>query len=245
METKTERVEIPAGEVGMPGYLARPAEGGPHPAVLVWMELFGINAHIRDVTERVAREGYLALAPDFFHRTHPGLDLGYSDDDMQKGFEPYGALHADSMIADARAAIAWLRGRDDVRGDRLGAMGFCVGGHMTYLCACETDVAAAASFYGGGIGAPEGFGGAESTLARTPKIRGRILCLFGENDEYIPLDQVQAIKGELEKAEIRHEVEVYPGVGHGFFCDRRDSYDEKSAADAWAKTKALFAEELK
>lgn len=245
MEIQTETVEIPVAGSAMSGYLARPADGGPHPAVLVWMEIFGINAHIRDVTERVAREGYVALAPDFFHRTHAGLDLGYSDEDMQKGFEPYGQLQADQMVADARAAIAWLRGRNDVRGDRLGAMGFCVGGHMTYLCACETDVAAAASFYGGGIAAPEGFGGAESTLARTPKIRGRILCLFGENDEYIPLEEVEAIRSALEKAEIRHEVEVYPGVGHGFFCDQRDSYDEKSAADAWAKTRALFAEELK
>jgi carboxymethylenebutenolidase len=245
MEIKTEKVEITVGETGLAGYLARPAEGGPHPAVLVWMEIFGINSHIRDVTERVAREGYVALAPDFFHRTHPGLELGYSDDEMQKGFEPYGALQADQMLADARAAIAWLRARDDVRGDRLGAMGFCVGGHMTYLCACETDIAAAASFYGGGIAAPEGFGGAESTLARTPRIRGRILCLLGDNDDYIPLDQVEAIKDALEKAEIRHDVEVYPGVGHGFFCDQRPSYDEKSAADAWAKTKALFAQELK
>lgn len=245
MEIKTEKVEIPAAEARMAGYLARPAEGGPFPAVLVWMEIFGINSHIRDVTERVAREGYVALAPDFFHRTHPGLDLGYSDEEMQKGFEPYGALQADQMLDDARAAITWLRGRADVRGDRLGAMGFCVGGHMTYLCACETDVAAAASFYGGGIAAPEGFGGAESTLGRTPKIRGRILCLLGDGDEYIPLDQVEAIRGALEKAEIRHDVEVYPGVGHGFFCDQRDSYDEKSAADAWAKTMALFSEELK
>lgn len=245
MEIKTEKVEIPVGEAGMAGYLARPDEGGPFPAVLVWMEIFGINSHIREVTERVAREGYVALAPDFFHRTHPGLELGYSDDEMQKGFEPYGQLHADSMLADARAAIAWLRGRDDVRGDRLGAMGFCVGGHMTYLCACETDIAAAASFYGGGIAGPEGFGGAESTLGRTPKIRGRILCLLGDEDDYIPLDQVEAIKDALEKAEIRHDVKVYPGVGHGFFCDQRDSYDETSATDAWAKTKALFEQELK
>ena len=78
-----------------------------------------------------------------------------------------GALRADEMIADAKAAIAWLRQRKDVRGDRIGAMGFCIGGHMTYLTACETDVRAAASFYGGGIAAPQGPGGAPSTLSRT------------------------------------------------------------------------------
>lgn len=244
MSISTERVEIPVEGARMGGHLALPEGEGPHPAVIVWMEIFGVNAHIREVTDRLAGEGYAAVAPDFFHRTAPGLELGYGDDDMQKGFLPYGQLQADQMIADARATIAWLRAREEVRGERIGCMGFCVGGHMTYLTACETDVAAAASFYGGGIAAPEGFGGAESTLGRTAKIRGRILCLFGEKDDYIPLDQAEAIKAELAKHEIRSESKIYPGVGHGFFCDVRDSYDEEAASDAWEKVKALFAEEL-
>ncbi len=244
MEIQTERSEIPVESGGMGAYVARPADAGPHPAVLVWMEIFGVNAHIRDVAERVAREGYVAVAPDFFHRTHPGLELGYGESDMEQGFVPYGQLHVDTMLADARAAIAWLRARGDVRGERIGTMGFCVGGHMAYLCACETDVAAAASFYGGGIAVPEAFGNAD-TLGRTEKIRGRILCLFGEEDEYIPLDQVEAIRAGLERHEIPHETKVYPGVGHGFFCDVRESYDAAAADDAWTRVKTLFAEELK
>jgi carboxymethylenebutenolidase len=243
MEIQTERIEIPVDGASMGAYVARPSDPGPHPAVIVWMEIFGVNSHIQDVAERVAREGYVAVAPDFFHRTHPGLELGYSDEEMQQGFVPYGQLHVDTMIADGRAAIAWLRARDDVRGDRIGTMGFCVGGHMAYLCACETDVAAAASFYGGGIAVPEAFGNAD-TLGRTEKIRGRILCLFGEKDDYIPLDQVEAIRAELAKHEIRHAIEVYPGTGHGFFCNVRDGYDESAADDAWGKVKALFAKEL-
>jgi len=116
---------------------------------------------------------------------------------------------------------------------------------MTYLTACETDLAAAASFYGGGIAGAEGFGGADSTLGRTGKIRGRILCLFGDRDEYIPAAEVEQIKAELDKHEIRSECVLYPGVGHGFFCNQRDSYSEEAAADAWQKVVALFAEELK
>jgi carboxymethylenebutenolidase len=123
-------------------------------------------------------------------------------------------------------------------------MGFCIGGHMTYLTACETDVAAAASFYGGGIAGAQGPGGAVSTLSCTPKIRGRILCLFGDRDPYIPAPEVAAIQKALADAKVRHEVKVYPGAAHGFFCDQRADYDEKAAADAWRRVKELFAETL-
>jgi len=244
MKIETQKVEMPLAAGRMGGYLARPQGKGLHPAVLVYMEIFGINSHIREVTERVAREGYLALAPDYFHRTGPGVELGYDEKGFARGMQLLGALRADEMIADARAAIAWLRGRPDVRGDRIGCMGFCVGGHMTYLTACETDVRAAASFYGGGIAAPQGFGGAPSTLGRTAKIKGRILCLFGEKDHLIPAAQVEAIRGALEQHRIRHECVVYPGADHGFFCDQRPAYQETAAADAWKRVQSLFAEEF-
>jgi carboxymethylenebutenolidase len=245
MEITTERVRVPLPGGGtMGGYLARPKDGGPRPAVLVFMEIFGINPHIRDVTERVAREGYVALAPDFFHRSGPGVEYGYDEAGFAGGMKLLGALRADEMIGDVQAALAFLRARKDVRGDRIGAMGFCIGGHMTYLVACETDVRAAASFYGGGIAAPQGPGGQPSTLGRTAKIKGKLLCLFGEKDGFIPLDQVDAIRAALEAAKVRHEVVVYPGADHGFFCDQRATYQEQAAKDAWERVKKLFREEL-
>jgi carboxymethylenebutenolidase len=245
MEIQTERVEIPLPDGGsMGGYLARPAEGGPHPAVLVFMEIFGINSHIRDVTERVAREGYVALAPDFFHRTGPGVEYGYDEDGFAKGMELLNALVADEMIADSRAALDALRGRDDVVGDRIGCMGFCIGGHMAYLTACETDVKATASFYGGGVAADQGPGGAPSTIGRTGKIRGRILCLFGGRDAFIPREQQEAVAAALAEHGVRHEIATYEDADHGFFCDQRDAYVESAAKDAWERVKALFREEL-
>ena len=244
MSITKERVQIPlAGGGRMGGYLARPEGGAARPAVIVYMEIFGINSHIRDVAERVAGEGYVALAPDFFHRTGPGVEYGYDDAGFAGGMKLLGALDADEMIADARAAVAYLRGRSDTT-QKVGAMGYCIGGHMTYLTACETDVAAAASFYGGGIAAPQGMGGKPSTLSRTPKIRGKILCLFGEKDGFIPLDQVDADRGRAEAAGTRHEVIVYPGADHGFFCDQRATYQKAAAEDAWRRLKALFREEL-
>jgi carboxymethylenebutenolidase len=245
MDITIERVQIPlegGGEMG--GYLARPTDGGTRPAVLVFMEIFGVNSHIREVTERVAAEGYVALAPDTFHRTGPGIELGYDDAGMARGMELLGQLDADEMVSDVKAALGYLRGRADVQADRIGCMGFCIGGHMTYLTACETDVKAAASFYGGGIAAPEGPGGGPSTLGRSSGIGGRILCLFGDQDGYIPGEQVDAIREALEKAGTRHEVVVYPGAGHGFFCDQREDFQRAAADDAWERVKALFREEL-
>lgn len=244
MEIKTERVHVNVDGKTMGGYLARPADGAPRPGVVVFMEIFGVNSHIRDVTERVAREGYVALAPDFFHRTGPGVEYGYDEKGMTEGIKLLGALKADEMVADARSALSFLKRQNFVKGDKLGAMGFCIGGHMTYLTACETEVKAAASFYGGGIVNAQGFGGSASTVSRTNKVSGRILCLFGAKDAHIPLSQVDAIRAELEKHHIRHEVIVYPQADHGFFCDQRASYDKAAAEDAWVKVKNLFAEEL-
>jgi carboxymethylenebutenolidase len=243
MDITTERIQIPVAGAQMGGYLARPKDGAPRPAVLVFMEIFGINSHIREVTERVAREGYVALAPDYFHRTGPGVEYGYDEKGMAGGMKLLMQLKADEMIADSKAALAALRARKDVRG-KIGCMGFCIGGHMTYLTACETDVAAAASFYGGGIAGPQGPGGAPSTVSRTPKIKGRILCLFGEKDGLIPMAQVDAIRDALAKAKTKGEVVVYPGADHGFFCDQRATYQKAAADDAWKRVKALFASEL-
>jgi carboxymethylenebutenolidase len=245
MDITTERVSIPVGGGAMPGYLAIPKTPGPHPAVIVWMEIFGVNSHIRDVAERVAREGYVVLAPNFFHRTAPTIEVGYDEAGMAAGIKEMGALRADQMIADAQAAVAFLRARKDVRGDRIGAMGFCIGGHMTYLTAAETDIVAAASFYGGGIAAPQGPGGQPAPIQRTNKITGRIELFFGGKDAMIPQSQVEQIRTALSEHSVRHEIVVYDAADHGFFCDQRATYHEASAKDAWERVKRLFAEELK
>lgn len=244
MEIETERVHVSVDGKTMGGYLARPADGKPRPAVLVFMEIFGVNSHIRDVTERVAREGYVALAPDFFHRSGPGADYGYDQTGFTEGIKLLGTLKADEVVADARSALSFLKRKNYVRGDRLGAMGFCIGGHITYLTACETDVKAAASFYGGGIAKDQGLGGQASTVGRTSKIGGKVLCLFGEKDPIIPLSEIDTIKAELAKQNVRNEVVVYAGADHGFFCDQRGTYEKSAADDAWARVKKLFAEEL-
>jgi len=244
MQVTHERVKIPVGSLSMPGYLTRPTAPGVYPAVVVFQEIFGVNHHVRSIADRVAAEGYVVLAPEIFHRTAPGLELKYNEAGIAEGFGHMNKLTASDAIVDASAAITYLKGRREVGGRGIGMMGFCFGGHLTYLMACELPIAAAASFYGGGIavGAPGNDG--PPTVERTPKIKGRILCLFGEKDGYIPAEQVTKIKGALATANVRHEVVVYPGVGHGFFCDERADFDATSADDAWRRVTSLFKSEL-
>jgi carboxymethylenebutenolidase len=245
MEIRTERVEIPlSGGGSMGGYVARPDDYDDYPSVIVYMEIFGINSHIRDVTERVASEGYVAIAPDYFHRTGPGIELGYDDDGMAEGMKHLGQLQADQMISDAQDTIRFIKGLDGARGDRIGCMGFCIGGHMTYLTACETEVMAAASYYGGGIAGPAGPGGGAPTVSRTAGIKGRINCYFGGQDAMIPEDQVKSIRSALADAGVAHQVKVYDPADHGFHCNQRPTYHEESAQDAWGHTKQLFDEVL-
>lgn len=244
MSVSTENVTITVGSEQMGGYLARPEGDATLPGVLVFMEIFGVNEHIQDVTRRVAELGYVALAPDYFHRTGAGMQLVYDEDGMAEGMKHLGQLQADQMVADSEAALAYLRARGDVKGEHIGAMGFCIGGHMTYLTAASTNVKAAASFYGGGIAGPQGPGGGTPTVEKTAGIGGRILCLFGGQDSMIPEDQVSAIRSALEQAGANHEVVVYPDADHGFFCDKRPTYNAAAAADAWQRVQGLFASEL-
>lgn len=244
MKTTSERIEVGVAGAKMGAYVARPEQGGAYPGVLLFMEIFGINPHIRSVADRVAAEGYVVLVPDLFHRTAPGIELGYDEAGLNRGIELMGKTDPAEILADVKAAREALTKRPDCKGRGVGAIGFCFGGHVAYRSACELPLAATASFYGGGIAAPAAPGKGPSTIERTPGIRGRILCLFGENDGYIPASEVSSIRKALADAKIRHEVVVYPGVGHGFFCDARGDYDEKSAEDAWRRVKKLFAEEL-
>jgi carboxymethylenebutenolidase len=243
MKTRSERISVPVADgTSMPGYLSRPDDGGKYPGVLLFQEIFGVNRHIRGIADRVAAEGYVVLAPEPYHRSAPGIELGYDADGLARGIELVTGLKPDQILADVTAAYEALKARDDVGGKGIGAMGFCFGGHVTYRAACSLPIAAAASFYGGGItgtGAP-----GPATVDLTPGIRGRIVCLFGEKDGYIPLTAVDKIRAALAAAGVRHEVVVYPGVGHGFFCDERGDYDEAAASDAWRRVTELFRTEL-
>jgi carboxymethylenebutenolidase len=235
----TERVEMRVGDGSvMGGYLARPAAAGARPAVLVAHELFGVTAHIRDVCERLAGRGYVALAPDFYHRVVAGAELPHDPAGRERGFELLRELGRDGALADAAAAHGYLTERGS---ERVGVVGLSLGGHVAYLAAAALPFAAVVAAYPGWLaGTQIGLSQPTPTLARSAGIRGRVLVLIGDADHAISGAERDAIDGALAAAGVRHEVVTYPGVQHGFLCDRRDSYDAAAAEDAWARVDGLL-----
>jgi carboxymethylenebutenolidase len=241
-ETKidTQTLKIPNGSLQIDSYLAIPRETGPYPAVIVWQEIFGVNAHIRDVTERIARLGYVAIAPAIYQRQAPGFEVGYSPEAVELGRRYKTQTTAAELLSDAQATIRFLNTLEHVRANQMASIGFCFGGHVAYLVATLPAIAATAVFYGAGI-ATLTPGGGPPTITRTSDIKGTLYGFFGNQDALIPNSEVEQICQALQGAAIRHRITQYP-AGHGFFCDQRDSYQPTAAADAWQQFQQLLTE---
>jgi len=144
-----------------------------------------------------------------------------------------GALRSDGMASDIEAALSALRSLPEVDPAKTAIVGFCMGGYASFLAACRTDVKAAVCFYPGGLIRPRPNFGFGPILDETERIRCPVLLLFGSEDGGIPLADVEIIRKRLIGANKDHEIKVYEGAKHGFFCDQRASYDEKSSKEAW------------
>lgn len=214
----------------LPAYVAQPV-GQPKAAIVVLQEIFGVNSHIRAVADRFAAQGYLAIAPATFERVKPGVELGYTDADMQAGSAlkaAVSALPGAGVLQDIQAAIDHAA---QASGGKVGIIGFCWGGLLTWQAACTlTGLSAAVPYYGGGITT-------EAEIARQPKCP--VMAQFGDQDHWIPLEGVQA----FSKAHPEVTVHVYE-ANHGFNCDQRGSYDEAAATQARERTLAFFADKL-
>nr|WP_200892503.1 dienelactone hydrolase family protein [Aliterella atlantica] len=219
-------VSVPNGEVQIAAHLAYPTAEGIYLGIVVIQEIFGVNSHIRDVTERIAKEGYVAIAPAIYQRIAPGFETGYTPEDIEIGKEYKDQTKASELLSDIQATIDYLKAQPQVKQGAIGCIGFCFGGHVAYLAATLDDIKATASFYGAGI-ATQTPGGGEPTITRTPEIGGTIYAFFGMEDASIPPDQVDAIEAELEKNSVPHKIFRYDGAEHGFFCDQRASYNQK------------------
>ncbi len=241
IDTKTVKLE--QGNLQIEAYLAQPQEPGSYPGVIVLQEIFGVNAHIREVTERIAKEGYVAIAPAIFQRIAPGFETGYTPEAIETGKNYAMHSQASELLSDIQTAIDYLKSLNQVKKDGFGCIGFCFGGHVAYLAATLPDIKATASFYGAGIAIRTPGGGAP-TLTLTPEIKGTLYAFFGREDASIPQEQVDQIEADLEKYKIEHRLFRYDGADHGFFCDHRASYNPKAAADAWEQVKQLFDSQL-
>ncbi len=215
-----EWLELPCGDgASLSAWRAEP-QGTPRGGMVVLQEIFGVNHHIRAVTERYAAEGYLALAPALFDRVETGVELGYDGSDMGRARSLRARTKLDDTLADIEAAVAAVAGAGEV-----GVVGFCWGGSLAWLAACRLrGVTAAVGYYGGMIA---------QHIEEIP--RAPVMLHFGAHDKHIPLSDVECIRA----AHPETPVYVYD-ADHGFNCDERSSFDAPSAAAARERTLAFF-----
>ena len=201
-------------------YVCRP-QNTPKGVVMVLQEIFGVNGHIREVCQRFADEGFLAVAPALFDRQQRGFEAGYSDDDVARSRAFLKDLDFEAACRDMAAVVTEFQGEG-----RVGVVGFCLGGSLAYLAAARDErLAASICYYGRLI--PDF---AEDETPRCPTI-----LHFGETDDTIPIDNVDLVR------EVQPDLPVYLyPAGHGFNCDHRSAYDESSASLAWGRTLALL-----
>ena len=220
-----DMIELTAADgTRVSAYEARPA-GKPRGAVVVLQEIFGVNSHIREVADGYAAQGYVAVAPATFHRVKPGVQLGYTEADMNEGFGYKTAVEAlpePGVMQDHAAQIS---------GAKVGIVGYCWGGLLTWRAACLLQgLSAAVPYYGGGVTT-------EAEVARHPKVP--VLAHFAEEDKWIPMDTVHA----FAKAHPEVSVHTY-AAHHGFNCDHRGAWHAPSAQLAKARTLAFFESHL-
>jgi carboxymethylenebutenolidase len=259
IEINTTRVKIPNHDLQIDAYLAQPFSKQTFGAVIVFQEIFGINENIRDITELIAQQGYIAIAPAMYQRIVPGFEFGFSEPDIgyspeayKVGLEYYQQVKYWEIFSDIQATITYLKTLPNVKTDAIGCIGFCFGGHVAYMAATLADIKATASFYGGGITASS-YGEETPTLNRTKEIQGTIYTFFGTKDSLVSQDENQKIEAELQKHQINHRVFRYDAV-HGFFGSffidkypflaKHPNLNREAATDAWSHVLELFQNNL-
>lgn len=236
MQTTTQTVTTVDGPMAL--YEAVPDEGNGGGVVVV-QEAFGLNEHIEDVTRRFAAEGYHAVAPTVFHRAGGGTA---TYDDFNQVFPLFAGLDDAGILMDVDAAVAHLVAAG-IPTERIGVVGFCMGGRASFLTAVSRTLGAAVGFYGGGIVRSQG-GPFPALIDQAPALATPWLGLFGDLDGSIPVEDVETLRAALADVATPTEIVRYADAEHGFHADPRPSYHEAAATDAWARTLAFFATHL-
>ena len=218
----------------MSAYVARPRGSGPFPAILVFQEALGVNAQIRGVADRYAALGFVAVAPELFHRFAPGFETQTFDRDA---FMPLiHKLTIDGMIADVAATYHWAASQAGIRTDKIAAVGYCMGGRAVYLANSEVPLAAAISYYGGGI--------APDLLDRAPKLHGPHLFFWGGRDPGIPPEKHRAVADAVRDAGKRFVDVEFSDAQHGFFNVEVERGNPRAASESWALGRAFLESAL-
>lgn len=221
---KTETITLNVADgTTMNAYVATPEGAGKAPAIIVFQEIFGVNPNIRNIAERFAAIGYVAIAPELFHRTAPGFVGPYSD--LPACMPHMQAMTPEGNIADARAAYEWLQNNPRVAPNATASMGFCMGGRVSFLANSALPLSATISFYGTAI--------APGFLPRAAQQHGPVLFFWGGLDARITRDQTRGVVDAMTEAKKIFVNVDFSDADHGFFCDARSNYNEKAAKQAW------------
>ena len=232
-------ISIPVEDGEIPAYYAQPASGDSFPTILVIQEIFGVHEHLQDVVRRLAKLGYLAIAPELFARQGDVSKLSKIED-----IRAIVAKVPDAQVlSDLDATLDWAVKSSKGNADRVGITGFCWGGRITWLYAAHNPkVKAGVAWYGRLVGA-------STPLTPThpidiaPTLSVPVLGLYGGKDTGIPLESVEKVRALLTSGQSRSEIVVYPEAPHAFFADYRPSYRETEAKDGWERLQAWFKKE--
>ncbi|MVN74869.1 dienelactone hydrolase family protein [Hymenobacter sp. HMF4947] len=234
MSTPNSQILKVADGTEMHAYVAQPQNTTAAPGIILFQEAFGVNHHIRSVADRLAAAGYVVVAPELFHRTaEAGLEIGY--DNFAAAMPHYGAITPEGLAQDARAAYDWLQSQGNVQQDKIGAIGFCLGGQVSFVANATVPLSAAVSYYGGGL---------HTRTAMAKDLHAPHLFFWGGLDAHISKDNIKTIIDAVDATGKPYINTVISYADHGFNCDERPSYNKDAAAEAWAFTLAFFQDKL-
>lgn len=246
----SQAVTIGVAGSSMPAYLARPDDDGrPRPAVIVLQEIFGVNTEVKRTTDLVAAAGYVGLAINYYHRTHPDLNEPYTPHGLQAGFKAAEAVTKATLRQDVAAAVEWLNARKDVAFNHVATLGFCFGGTVAFVTATLPGLAAAVCFYGASIAAAMPDGEPEA-LVDASVVRAPLLLVYGGRDSYITAGHIERTRAALTAAHKRFAIQIYPEQTHAFFRnggaqlgasgDGANDETPRDVADAWDRVQAFL-----
>ncbi len=241
MVVNAEYVHIPAGGKPMRMFVAAPQASGKYPGILCYSDIFQLSGPMLRSCTRLAGYGFVVAAPEIYHRIEPAGDaILFDDAGRTRGLEDARRTPVAHFDADRRAALDYLSAQPKVAQGKLGAMGFCIGGHLAFRAALEPDVLATVCFYGTGIHDGKlGLDADAGSLARAAEIRGKLLMIWGSEDPHVPSEGRAAIEAKLRASGVDHAVKLYPAE-HAFMRDEGPRFDPESTDLAFSDMIALF-----
>ena len=232
---KTSRITLNVSDgTTMQCYVSMPDSGNKMPGVIMLQEAFGVNSHMRNVSDKLAKEGYVVIAPELFHRTAPiGFEGGYTDfNSLMPHFQ---GITVDGLSADLKACYDWLQQQSNVNRAKIGSIGFCLGGRVSFLANAVLPLSASVSYYGGRT---------DTIVDKAKDLHAPHLFFWGGLDKHITPELVDTVINAVKAAGKPYTNVVISYADHAFNCDERPAYNKKAADEAWAMTLAFFKNNL-